>query len=165
METLFATLHVVAAVFIVGPLAILPMTAMRAIRAGQGQQVDVLARSTFLLSLLSLLVVIFGFGILGFSTHGTTITTGWVLSSLILYVIALGLSLFGVVPALRTAAAQLTEAGAGSGSTAGAAAGVAAGAAAGAADGVAAARRRVAMFSGITSLLLVVIVVLMTWKP
>ena len=56
METLFATLHVVAAVFIVGPLAILPMTAMRAIRAGQGQQVDVLARSTFLLSLLSLLV-------------------------------------------------------------------------------------------------------------
>ena len=109
------------------------------------------------LSLLSLLVVIFGFGILGFSTHGTTITTGWVLSSLILYVIALGLSLFGVVPALRTAAAQLTGAGAGSGSTAGAAAGVA--------DGVAAARRRVAMFSGITSLLLVVIVVLMTWKP
>jgi hypothetical protein len=70
-----------------------------------------------------------------------------------------------VVPALRTAAAQLTGAGAGSGSTAGAAAGVAAGAAAGAADGVAAARRRVAMFSGITSLLLVVIVVLMTWKP
>ena len=75
-----------------------------------GSQVDVLARSTFLLSLLSLLVVIFGFGILGFSTHGTTITTGWVLSSLILYVIALGLSLFGVVPALRTAAATMLRA-------------------------------------------------------
>ena len=58
METLFATLHVVAAVFVVGPMAILPMTAMRAIRAGQGQQVDVLARSTFVFSLLSLMVVV-----------------------------------------------------------------------------------------------------------
>lgn len=154
METLFATAHVVAAVFVIGPMAILPMTAIRAMRAGQGAQVAVLARSTFVFSVLSLLVVVFGFGILPFSRYGTTVSTPWVLASLILYVIALGLSLFGVVPAMRAAAEQLTGA-----PTAGSAS------SAGSAGSVGAARGRVAMLSGITSLLLVVIVVLMTWKP
>jgi len=147
MEALFAALHVVAAVFIIGPMAILPMTGMRAIRAGQGGQVAVLARSTFVFSLLSLLVVVFGFGILGFTTHDTKVTTPWVLISLILYVIALALSLFGVVPAMRSAAEQLS---AGSG---------------GAAVDSGKPYGRVAMLSGIASLLLVVIVVLMSWKP
>ncbi len=147
MEALFATLHVVGAVFIVGPMAILPMTGMRAIRAGQGSQVAVLARSTFVFSLLSLLVVVFGFGILGFTTHGTTVTTPWVLISLILYVIALGLSVLGVVPAMRSVAEALTAA------------------PAGASVDTKSGYGRVAMLSGIASLLLVVIVVLMTWKP
>lgn len=153
METLFATLHVVAAVFIVGPMAILPMTAMRAIRAGQGRQVDTLARSTFVFSLLSLVVVVFGFGILPFSTYGTTVTTPWVLASLIMYVIALALSVFAVVPAMRSAADQLAA--------------VPAGSVPGPdiADVTGRAYGRVAMFSGIASLLLVAIVVLMTWKP
>ena len=153
METLFATLHVVAAVFIVGPMAILPMTAMRAIRAGNGQQVDTLARSTFVFSLLSLVVVVFGFGILPFSKYGTTVTTPWVLASLIIYVVALALSIFGVVPAMRAAAEQLAAVP--TGSMPGP-------------DTAADTRRaysRVAMFSGIASLLLVVIVVLMAWKP
>jgi len=153
METLFATLHVVAAVFIVGPMAILPMTAMRAIRTGNGQQVDTLARSTFVFSLLSLVVVVFGFGILPFSKYGTTVTTPWVLASLIIYVVALALSIFGVVPAMRAAAEQLAAVP--TGSMPGP-------------DTAADTRRaysRVAMFSGIASLLLVVIVVLMAWKP
>lgn len=153
MEALFATLHVVAAVFIVGPMAVLPMTGLRAIRAGHGQQVDQLARSTFVFSLLSLVVVVFGFGILPFSKYGTTVTTPWVLASLIIYVIALAVSLFGVVPAMRSAAEQLAAVPAGS---------------VPGPDIAAATRRaygRVAMFSGIASLLLVVIVVLMAWKP
>lgn len=153
METLFGTLHVVAAVFIVGPMAILPMTAMRAIRAGQGRQVESLARSTFVFSLLSLLVVVLGFGILPFSTYGTTVTTPWVLASLIIYLVALLVSLFGVVPAMRAAAEQLAAVPAGSMPGP---------------DIAAATRRaygRVAMLSGIASLLLVVVVVLMAWKP
>ncbi len=147
MEALFTTLHVVGAVFIVGPMAILPMTGMRAIRAGQGSQVVVLARSTFVFSLLSLLVVVFGFGILPFSKYGTSVTTPWVLISLILYVIAVGLSLLGVVPAMRSVAEALTTA------------------PAGATVDTKSGYSRVAMLSGIASLLLVVIVVLMTWKP
>ena len=91
MEALLATLHVVGAVFIVGPMAILPMTAMRAIRAGQGAQVAVLAKSTFVFSLLSLLVAVLGFGILGVSGQDekhATISTPWVLVSIILYAVA-----------------------------------------------------------------------------
>ena len=38
METVLNVLHVLAAVFIIGPMAILPMTAMRAIRGGDGAQ-------------------------------------------------------------------------------------------------------------------------------
>lgn len=160
MEDLFAVLHVVSAVFIVGPMAILPMTAMRAVRAGQAGQVQVLARSTQIFSLLSLLVVVFGFGILGFTTHDTKITTGWVLSSLILYVIALGLTLFLVVPTMQRAADELAAVGATAPTGApGGAGGDAAGPAT--RPGYPA----IAMGSGIASLLLVAVVVLMTWKP
>jgi len=83
MEAILSALHVVGAVFIVGPMAILPMTAMRAVRAGQGAQVAVLARSTFVFTLLSLVVALLGFGVVGVSTHGTTISTPWVLISII----------------------------------------------------------------------------------
>lgn len=50
MDTLISILHVVGAVFIVVPMAILPMTAMRAVRAGKGAQVAVLAKSTTIFS-------------------------------------------------------------------------------------------------------------------
>ena len=49
MNELFNVLHVVTAVFIVGPLAILPMTALRALRSGNGAQVATLATSTSVL--------------------------------------------------------------------------------------------------------------------
>ncbi len=158
MEELLAVLHVVGAVFIIGPMAILPMTAMRALRAGQGAQVAVLARSTFVFTLLSLLVALLGFGILGVSAgsddgggeYDTSVTTPWVLYSIIAYVVALALTLLVVVPAMRAAAEHLTAA------------------APGAAAGTTAIKpdyRRIAIGSGVTTLLLVVVVVLMTWKP
>lgn len=147
METLFAVLHVVSAVFIVGPMAILPMTAMRAVRAGNAGQVEVLAKSTNLISLLSLLVVFFGFGVMGLADkkYGLSITTPWILWSLILYVIALGLTLFLVVPTMRRAAEAIR----------------------GAEAGQAEPSRypAIAAGSGVASLLLVAVVVLMVWKP
>lgn len=142
METLFAVLHVVAAVFIVGPMAILPMTAMRAVRAGNAGQVEVLAKSTNLTSLLSLLVVVFGFGVMGLADkkYDLSITTPWILWSIILYAIALGLNLFLVVPTMRTAAGALR-------------------------DGTASKYPAIAAGSGAATLLLVAVVVLMVWKP
>ncbi|GAB3119897.1 hypothetical protein GCM10027056_05100 [Glaciibacter psychrotolerans] len=146
-------LHVVAAVFIVGPMAILPMSAMRAVRAGNGSQVAALAKSTNLFSLLSLLVVVFGFGVLGMADekYNLSVTTPWVLWSIILYVIALAVSLFLVVPTMRKAAEALETS---------------ANASAGASGGAAAARYpAIAAGSGVATLLLIAVVVLMVWKP
>ncbi|GAA4153573.1 DUF2269 family protein [Leifsonia shinshuensis] len=152
METLFAVLHVVSAVFIVGPMAILPMTAMRAVRAGNAGQVEVLAKSTNLISLLSLLVVFFGFGVMGLADkkYGLSIVTPWILWSIILYVVALGLTLFLVVPTMRRAAEALTAAGAAEG---------------GSATATPSKYPAIAAGSGVASLLLVAVVVLMVWKP
>jgi uncharacterized membrane protein len=142
METLFAVLHVVSAVFIVGPMAILPMTAMRAVRAGNAGQVEVLARSTNLISLLSLLVVFFGFGVMGLADpkYHLSIGTPWILWSIVLYAVALGLTLFLVVPTMRRAVEAIRE-------------------------GETSKYPAIAAGSGVASLLLVAVVVLMVWKP
>jgi uncharacterized membrane protein len=145
METVVFALHVVAAVFIVGPMAILPMTAMRAVRSGQGGQVAVLAQSTFVFSLLSLLVAVLGFGVLGLNEEGTTISTPWVLSSIILYVVALALNLIAVVPALRSAAEHLQDSAT--------------------QELQKPDYRRITIGSGVVTVLLVVITVLMAWHP
>lgn len=140
MATVLTVLHVAGAVFLVGPMAILPMTALRALRAGEAGQVAALARSTWIFSLLSVLVAVFGFGVLGLARSQLTITTPWILISLVLYAVALLLNLFVVVPALRTAAESpggIDRGGYG----------------------------RVAGMSGIVALLLVAVVVLMVWKP
>ena len=145
MDTLFNVLHVVAAVFIVGPMAILPMTAMRAVRGGNAQQVAMLAKSTNVFSLLSLMVALLGFGLVGMADekYNLSVSTPWVLWSIILYVIALGLTLFLVVPTMRRAADALE----------------------GTAAGESTRYPAIAAGSGVASLLLVAVVVLMVWKP
>lgn len=172
METVLNVLHVVAAVFIVGPMAILPMTGMRAVRAGQGGQVATLAKSTNIFTLLSLVVVFFGFGVMGMADKkfNLSFTTPWILISIILYVIALVLSLALVVPGLRAAAERLQGSGNADGGTTEVAGGTGAAAVKGAAGGTATAVKapeygRIAAGSGLVSLLLLAVVVLMVWKP
>ena len=151
MELLFNTLHIAAAVFIVGPMAILPMTAMRSIRAGEAGQVTSLAKSVNLFTLLSIVVAVFGFGALAVADEdeGFSFTSTWVLLSIALYAIALAINLFVVIPAMRTAAEAISEGRA----------------AAAAPQAKVAGYSRVAMGSGISSLLLVIVVFLMVWKP
>ena len=160
MDTLFAILHVVTAVFIVGPMAIIPMTAMRAVRAGNASQVRTLAKSTNLLSLLSLLTVVFGFGVMGMSDpkDKLSVTTPWILWSIIAYIVALGLTLFVVVPAMRKAADALDTVPAGIPADVSTPAAEAAGLESRGYPAIAAA-------SGVASLLLILVVVLMVWKP
>jgi len=138
METIIAILHVVGGVFIVGPMAILPMSAMRAARAGNTEQVGSLATSTTVFTYLSLIVFVLGFGLVGVADpkYDLSITTPWVLASIVLYLIAFALNLFVVIPALRRAA---RSGGAG--------------------------RTAITAGSGAVALLLVVVVVLMVWKP
>ena len=143
METLFSVLHVVAAVFIVGPMAIIPMTAMRAVRAGNAGQVSVLAKSTSIFSWLSLLVVVFGFGVMGMSEYDISMTTPWILWLLILWAVATIINLALVVPTMKKAAAAL-------------------------ADGPSDDRSgypAIAAGSGLATILLIAVVVLMVWKP
>ena len=145
MDTVVVVLHVLVAVFVVGPMAILPMTAMRAVRAGEAGQVTTLAKSTNLYALISLLVVVTGVIAVALSPaeYHTTIVTPWVLWSLILTIVAIGLTIGLVVPTMRNAAAAL-------------------------ASGAPASDARypaIAAGSGVASLLLVVVTVLMVWKP
>ena len=146
MNTVLTVVHVVAAVFLVGPMAILPMTALRALRAGEWSMVSTLAVSTRVFSLASLLVAVLGFGVVGTADErfDLSVTTSWVLTSIILYVIALALSLAVVVPAMKRAAGEL-EGGRG--------------------EAARALYGRIAAGSGVVSLLLVAVTVLMVWKP
>ena len=87
----------------------------------------------------------FGSGILGVSDHDTTVTTPWVLISIILYAVALALNLIAVVPALRSAAEHIQDPAA--------------------QELQKPDYRRIAIGSGVVSVLLVVVVILMSWKP
>jgi uncharacterized membrane protein len=152
MEILFAVLHVVTAVFIIGPMAILPMTAMRAARARNGTQVLALARATSTFTLLSLVVFLFGFALLGVSDPKDhfTFSSGWIIGSIVLYVIAFAINLAVTVPAMKRVAGGVTASTDSEGT-------------------IAAARPAgygaIAGGSGLASLLLVAVVVLMVWKP
>lgn len=156
MSKTLLVLHVVGSVFIVGPMAILPMSALRGLRTGDAFQLGTLAKSTYLFSMLSLIVAILGFGLLGSERaagggHADhTIATPWIFTSFGLYAIAVLLSLFLVVPAMRRAVAQLKA----SSSSLSASP-------KGSSDGYA----PIAAGSGVVSLLLVVVVVLMVWQP
>lgn len=108
MNTIMAIIHIGTAVFIVGPMAILPMTAMRTLRSGDSGQVQSLAKSTLLFSLLSLITVVFGLGLQGM--YSIPFGSTWIWLSLVLYLVALVLALFVVVPAMRRAAKQLSSA-------------------------------------------------------
>lgn len=147
MYTVINVLHVLAAVFVIGPMAILPMSAMRSVRSGNGAAVLTTARSTMIFSLTSLVVVLLGFGLLGLAPKkwDLSVATPWVLISIVLYAVALALNLLAVVPALRSAGEHLTS---GTAATLGGN------------D-----YRRIAITSGVVTLLLVAVTVLMVVRP
>ncbi|TFC93093.1 MULTISPECIES: DUF2269 family protein [Cryobacterium] len=149
MEPLLSTLHIVTGVFIVGPMAIMPMSAMRSMRAGEAGQVASIAKSTNIFTLLSLLVALLGFGALGFRDNVSFAST-WIWLSIVLYAASVAVSLFVVIPAMKSVSEILAEQSAGGTRVAGV---------------KVAGYSRVAMGSGIASLLLVVVVVLMVLKP
>ncbi|MES2170043.1 MAG: DUF2269 family protein [Actinomycetota bacterium] len=149
MGDLVTTLHVVAAVFIVGPMAILPMIGLQSIRTGNAPTLLRLAKSTNLFALLSIIVFLLGFGALAVADakERWSITTPWIMTSIILYLVAASLSLFVTAPVMRAKAHSLEQ----EPDT-----GVAHGARA---------YRMIAAGSGLSSLALVAVVVLMVWKP
>ncbi|MBN9176327.1 MAG: DUF2269 family protein [Microbacterium sp.] len=139
MDLLFSILHVATAVFIIGPIAIVPMTGLRALRTGDTARATASPKGLRFLTYLSLLVIVTGFGVMGMADpkYDLSITTPWILGSLILYVIAVALTLGIVIPTYLHPERQ----------------------------GPRQRYTRVAVSSGIATICLVAIVVLMVWKP
>jgi uncharacterized membrane protein len=99
-------LHVIGSVFIIGPLAVLPMTGLRAIREGGSAQVRGLSRTVMMLGWLTVLVG--AFGVVGFyvmnPAYRNKLGTAWLVWSVVLTLIALVLTLAVVVPHMNAAA-------------------------------------------------------------
>jgi uncharacterized membrane protein len=149
MGDLVTTLHVVAAVFIVGPMAVLPMIGLQSVRTGNAPMLLRLAKSTNLFAILSIIVFALGFGALAVADAGEhwSITTPWIMAAIILYLVAASLSLFVAVPVMRAKAHSLEnepDTGVAHGTRA---------------------YQLIAVSSGLSSLALVAVVVLMVWKP
>ena len=148
-------LHVLGAVFVIGPLAVLPMVALRLIREGNAAAVLALSRTISVLGWLAVAVGALGAG--AYHTISdefrTRLGTGWFVSSLVLTLVATILILVVVVPQLRAAAGD-TESGDGTPPSASHATAAAAGK-------VRSRRAVVAATSGIASLLFLLVAVIM----
>jgi uncharacterized membrane protein len=104
------TLHVLAAVLLIGPFALAGFWGHRAIRRNDANDTRDAARFMARFGLGSLLVALLGVGALA-SSKDYTFRTPWVIISLTLYVVAMGVATGYTVPAMRKAA-TLIEAGA-----------------------------------------------------
>jgi hypothetical protein len=137
-------LHLLTALFVVGPLAVAAVTSPRLARAGQVDALRGAARTTRLYALASLVVVLLGTAMIGLGDTGEAweMSQLWVSASYALWIVAVGLTLGLVVPAQGQAVTALEE-----GRDAGGAAG------------------RMAAGGGLAMLAWALIVVLMVTKP
>jgi uncharacterized membrane protein len=104
-------LHVLAAVFLVGPAVLSPLAGMRAIGRRDVEAVRRWGRSTLLSAALSL--AIFGTGLLALSQSSRyEFTTVWVVISATLYVIAVVISAAALPATLARAARSIEDEGA-----------------------------------------------------
>ncbi|MEO8261622.1 MAG: DUF2269 family protein [Pseudolysinimonas sp.] len=103
MPLLLHVLHVVGAVFVIGPTAILPMFALRAIRRGDDEGLRGLTRSFLVFSIGSVVVAAIGFGVMstGEPDDNWSMATPWIAGSIALFAVAALLNLAVVYPALR----------------------------------------------------------------
>ena len=150
MRHLLLSLHILFAIFAIGPLVGVASTAARGIRAGDAAMVASSARTVRIYGYASILVPLLGMGLVQPKWHAK-FSYPWVWISLVLYLAALVLTLAVLEPSLRRAASRLTGAtGAGE-----AAVGETAGREAG----------RAAAAGGLIALLFAVIVFLMVYQP
>lgn len=179
MTKFVLTLHVLAAVFLIGPMAIAPMMGMRAIRRHDARGAHEAARTTTLYTLLSLVVAALGFVLIAVGNDKWSFGDAWITISVTLYVIALLLGIGVVAPGL-TGAARLLDASTTVPATPLTTSDTAAGTDAGLTEPagtdtatidvehrrkIDAAYGRVAASSGIVALLLVIIVIFMVVRP
>jgi uncharacterized membrane protein len=110
--TFVLTLHVLAAVLIMGPFTLAAFSGHRAILRDDADDTRDAARFMARFGFGSLLVALLGIGALE-SSDRYTFRTPWVIISLTLYVVAMGVATGYTVPALRKAAALIEASAAG----------------------------------------------------
>jgi uncharacterized membrane protein len=145
---LFLFLHLLAAIFAVGPLVGAATTASRALRTPDADAARSAARTIKVYSYASVVVVVFGFALMSTeapwdsSHHVAEMGDTWILLSIVFWGASIAVSLGGLVPALQQAATTITDGGTVSTMTG-----------------------RVAAFGGATGLLYAAIVLLMVYQP
>lgn len=145
-KILFA-LHLLTAIFAVGPLVHAATTAARGLRTADAGATTTAARTVTIYSYVSVLVVIFGFGLMSMDDpYGpgkvAEVSDPYIWLSALLWLVAVGLALGVIAPALQQATTRI---GAGE-----------------AVDGMVG---RVAAAGGIVGLIFAGIVFLMVYKP
>lgn len=169
MRHLLEALHILFAIFAVGPLVHAATTAARGVRAGDASAVAGSARTVKIYGYASIAVAVLGFGLVQPKWDNRFGDT-WVWLSLVLYLVALAVVFALLLPSLQGAARALAGAAVGGAAVGGAAAGTGevAGPGAPAGTGGAAAEAftaRIAASGGVVALIFAVIVFLMVFKP
>jgi uncharacterized membrane protein len=150
-------LHLLAAIFAVGPLVGAATTAARALRTPDAAAATSAARTIRIYTYASVVVVLLGFGLMSAkapgdsSQHVADIGDAWILLSIVCWGASVAVALGGLVPALTQAATTIGEGGEGGEG--------------GPASSVSTIAGRVAAFGGATGLLYAAIVLLMVYQP
>ncbi|HEX4688286.1 MAG TPA: DUF2269 family protein [Nocardioides sp.] len=148
MFKLFLFLHLLAAIFAIGPLVGAATTASRALRSPDADAARSAARTIRIYSYASVVVVLFGFALMSTkapwdsSQQVADIGDTWILVSIVLWGASVAVALGGLVPALQHAEKTIRDGGS-----------------------VATMTGRVAAFGGATGLLYAAIVLLMVYQP
>jgi len=147
MYNLFLALHLLAAIFAVGPLVHAAATAGRGVRTGDGVATASASRTSRIYAYASLAVVVIGFGLMSAKdpdTHQAVakFSQTWIWLSLLLWVVAMALVLAVLVPTLDKATQLIAKQ-----------------------ESVVALTARVGAAGGIVGLLFAVIVFLMVYRP
>lgn len=107
MLKLLLLLHLLTAIFAIGPLVHAVTTASRGLRTGDAPAIASSARMAKIYSMVSVLVVIFGFGLMSQQRRGKELASfgdTWIWLSVLLWIIAVVLTFVVIVPALEKAA-------------------------------------------------------------
>jgi uncharacterized membrane protein len=142
---LLLALHLVFAIFAVGPLVHAATTAGRGVRTGDGRATASASRMLRVYSYVSVLVVIAGFGLMSQKRNGQKLGEfgdTWVWLSLLLWLLATGIVLGVVVPTLERTTKRIE-----------------------AQESVVSLTGRVAASGGAVAVIFLVIVVLMVYRP
>jgi hypothetical protein len=145
MFKIMLALHLLFAVFAVGPLVHAATTAARGVRHGDGAATAYSARVARIYAVASVLVVIVGFGLMSSKRHGKEVakfSETWIWVSILLWLLAVALVLAVIVPTLNRATALIAKQ-----------------------ESAASLTGRVAAAGGIVGVVFAVIVFLMVYQP